>query len=79
MNKQEALDEIPDIDTFCRICCDRCTGNDYYCPSECDTLTKARKLDFDRIVNCYAKHDGDLNKVKRYIDSTPIIRLRGGY
>lgn len=79
MTIEEAREEIPDIDTFCRHCCNRCTTNDWYCPSDCNMLEKARKLDFDRILKCYARNDGDLNKVFRYIKRTPIIRKKGGY
>ncbi len=79
MTEQQAREEIPDIDTFCRICCDNCTSNDWYCPSDCEDLEKARKLDFDRIVKCYARHDGDLSKVARYIKTTKINRVKGGY
>ena len=79
MTEQQAREEISTIDDFCQCCCDSCTANDYYCPSECVVLQKARKLDFDRIVKCYAEHDGDLNKVCRYIRTTKINRAKGGY
>ena len=79
MTEQQAREDIPDIDSFCKWTCDCCQSNDWYCPSECETLEKARKLDFDRIVKCYAEHDGDLNKVCRYIRTTKINRVKGGY
>jgi hypothetical protein len=79
MTDKEALEELVDIDNFCKHACDMCTANDWYCPSECEMLEKARKLDFDRIVKCYAKHDGDMCKVFMYIKSTKINRKRGGY
>lgn len=79
MNNKEALEELVDIDYFCKHACDTCTANDWYCPSECEMLKKARKLDFDRIIKCYAKHNGDMCKVFRYIKNTKINRKRGGY
>ena len=79
MTERQAREDIPDIDTFCKECCGNCTSNDWYCPSACKVLKKARKLDFDRIVKCYAEHDGDLNKVCRYIRNTKINRAKGGY
>lgn len=79
MTEQQAREAIPDIDTFCQLCCNYCESNDWYCPSECDDLEKARQLDFNRIINCYARYDGDLRKVCRYIRNTKINRLKGGY
>lgn len=79
MTVEQAREEIPDIDTFCRLCCNRCTANDWYCPTECEVLQKARKLDFERIIKCYTKYDGDLQKVDRYIRATKINRIKGGY
>ena len=63
----EALKEIPNIDVFCCTCCNYCTAVEDYCPSECDTLEKARRLDFILIVECYARYDGDLRKVCNFI------------
>lgn len=79
MTIEQAQEEIPDIDSFCTHCCDRCTGNEWYCPSECEVLQKARKLDFARILKCYARHCGDLDKVSQYIKGTKVIRNKGGY
>lgn len=79
MTLEEAKQELCDIDTFCKTACDNCTANDYYCPSECEMLKKARKLDFDRIIKCYAKHDGDLYKVFAYLKTAKTNRKKGGY
>ena len=79
MTYEEAKREIPDFESFRIDCCNHCTGNDWYCPSDCEMLEKARKLDFDRILKCYARHDGDLRKVSRYIKETKINRKKGGY
>lgn len=76
MTIEEARKEIIDIDTFCYLCCNNCIGNDWYCPSFCKMLIKARELDFDRIVKCYARHDGDLKKVYRYIKQTKLKELQ---
>lgn len=78
MTEKEAREELIDIDGFCKWCCDRCTGNDWYCPSECEVLEKARRLDFERIVKYYANHNGDIVKVCRYIKNTKINRSKIG-
>jgi hypothetical protein len=79
MTYEEAKEQIPDFESFRVECCNSCTSNDWYCPSDCEMLEKARKLDFDRILKCYAKHDGDLSKVAGYIKRTKINRKKGGY
>lgn len=71
MTYAESKEEIPDIDTFCCHACN-CCNNDYYCPSECDLLIKARKIPYYRIVKCYSRHDGDMSKVIRYIKQTKV-------
>jgi hypothetical protein len=79
MTVEEAKKDLGDIDRFCRCVCDYCTANDWYCPTYCEMLEKARKIDFNRILKCYAKHEGDLMKVVRYIKATKIQRKKGGY
>lgn len=79
MTIEEAREEIPDIDSFRTHCCNQCTTNDWYCPSDCEMLEKARKLDFERILKSYARNDGDLTKVSHYIQTTQINRIKGGY
>lgn len=59
--------EIPDIDAFCRRACDTCNANDWYCPAECDTLEKARRMPFEKIRDAYVRHEGDIVRVFRYI------------
>lgn len=66
--RQLLLADIPDIDTFCKKACNSCGGpEDWYCPTECDVLEKARKMPWEKIQKCYTRHDGDLRKVFRYI------------
>lgn len=79
MTYEQAKEELCDIDTFCKTACDNCTSNDWYCPSECEILKKARKIDFDRIIKCFASNNGDLSKVIAYIKQTKITRKKGGY
>lgn len=79
MTYEQAKEQIPDFEGFKSECCQNCTSNDWYCPSDCEMLEKVRKLDYDRILKCYAKHDGDLRKVERYIMGTKINRKKGGY
>lgn len=76
MTVDEARSEIHSIDCFCKNICNVCTANDWYCPSECDTLQKARRIDFESIVKSYARNEGDLSKVFRYINQRRITRQR---
>lgn len=69
MKLTEAKAEIKDIDTFCHCACIHC-NNDWFCPSYCEMLEKARRIPFYRIIACYARHDGDMAKVFRYIKQT---------
>lgn len=79
MTYEQAKEELGDIDAFCHQMCVSCTANDAFCPSDCDDLQKARQLDFDRIVKCYARSDGDLWAVMRYIKTCKVNRVKGGY
>lgn len=74
MTYEQALEEIGDINSFCKICCNYCQANDWYCPSECDFLEKARMLDFDRIVKSWAKNNGDYYKVFQYIKRAKLSK-----
>lgn len=68
MTIDEAKQEIPDFDTFANEFCNACTS-DTYCSFYCDTLKKAEHI-FDRVQAAYARHDGDMIKVDRYIKAT---------
>lgn len=70
MTLEEAKNEIPDFKWFAKICCDNCTANDWYCPSYCPELKKASSIPFDIIQEKYARYDGDLSKVVRFIKNT---------
>lgn len=78
MTINKAKEEIPNFDAFKHEACNTC-NNDYYCPSPCEMLIKAEQIDFERILKCYARHDGDWRKIARYINSTKINRKQGGY
>lgn len=69
MTITEAKTEIPDIDSFSHWGCNNCKS-EWYCPTYCELLEKARKIPFDRIIACYARYDGDAVKVFRYIKQT---------
>ncbi|MCM1059818.1 MAG: hypothetical protein NC452_05950 [Eubacterium sp.] len=77
MTTEEARKEIPDIESFCRQSCTLCTSNDWYCPTYCDMLQKARRMDFERIVEAYARNDEDMAKVYRYIKQAKIVNVKG--
>lgn len=72
MTYQEAKAEIGDMDTFCQLYCDSCTSSPWSCPDECQTLFKARQMGIRRITECYARHDGDMKKVDRYIKQAKL-------
>lgn len=69
MTVEEAKVEIPDIDAFCRWGCVHC-NSEWYCPTYCDLLEKAKRIPFNRILECYARHEGDPVKVFNYIKQT---------
>lgn len=68
---EQAREELGNVDSFCNNACIAC-NHDYYCPSYCDMLEKARKMDYDKIVMAYARNEGDWAKVFRYIKSAKI-------
>ena len=72
LSLEQARYEIGDIDSLCSQVCGCCTANDWYCPTECAVIEKARKMDFDRIVKSYARNWGDLKKVIRYIKQAKV-------
>ena len=55
------------FDEFRRAVCVSCTANDWYCPTDCEFLEKAAKLDFRDIQKSYVRNDGDIVKVSRFI------------
>lgn len=57
------------IKEFAHESCTYCSC-DWYCPSYCDVLEKAEKMDFELIRKKYIQHEGDLTKVWRYIKNT---------
>lgn len=74
MTIEQAKELIPDFDSFCKETCDHCSANDWYCPSHCVTLNLARNMDFELIQKSYARNDGLIWKVIRYIRQA---RIRG--
>lgn len=69
MTVEEAKAEIPDIDAFCHWGCINC-NSEWYCPTYCDLLEKARRIPFNRILECFARHESDPVKVFNYIKQT---------
>lgn len=67
MTPEEAREEIPDIQSFLYHACSMCNANDWYCTGYCEDLTKAQKMPFSKILEAYARHDGEMWKVMRYI------------
>ena len=66
--KVYSVDKFENTNKFCSYCCEECTAmSDGYCPSDCDVLEKARKMPFEKINAKWIEHDGDIQKVVRYI------------
>lgn len=59
MTVEQCKDEYGnDADTMCRILCGFCTSNDWYCPSDCESMEWVRK-NYEKAINRMAKLDGD--------------------
>ena len=71
MTIEEAKEYIPDFDSFCKEACDNC-GTEWHCPDYCDLLEKAERMDFNRILKCYARNDGEMYKVLRWLKQARI-------
>ena len=67
MTREEVEEFIPTFEHFQQMVCGSCTGNDWYCPSLCADLEKAKKMKFERIQAAYQRNDGMIHKVMRYI------------
>ena len=67
MSIDEAKEQMPSFEYFASVACGECTANDWYCPSHCEDLIKAAKMPFEKIQQAYARHDGMMYKVMRYI------------
>lgn len=72
MTIEQARDCIPDFNAFENEFCNKCVANDWYCPDRCRILGKALKMDFERILKSYARNDGDLTKVSRFLREAKI-------
>ena len=47
-----------DVDTMCRILCGYCNANDWYCPSDCESIEWIRR-NYDKAIQRLADLDGD--------------------
>lgn len=72
MTIEQAREDIPDLKAFENEFCNKCVANDWYCPDRCRILEKALKIDFERILKSYARNDGDLTKVSRFLREAKI-------
>lgn len=71
MTIEEAKEYIPDFDSFCKEACDNC-GEAGYCHRYCEDLCKSERMDFNRILKCYARNDGETYKVLRWLKQARI-------
>lgn len=60
------------FEDFIGLCCLNCTANDYYCPTICSMLEKAKEIPFDKIQSKYIQHDGDIVKILKWIKNKKI-------
>ena len=70
MTIEEAKQELPTFDSFADKFCNHCF-NDIICNMDCKVIQKAEKM-FDRVQQAYARHNGDIVKVDRYIKEAKI-------
>lgn len=71
MTIEEAKEYMPDFESFRKEACNTC-GHDYYCPQRCEDLRKAERMDFNRILKCYARNGGETYKVLRWLKQARI-------
>lgn len=77
MTFEEAKEELIDMNNFRSLMCDVYCKHDYYCPTDCDVLEKANRMNFDRIIRSYARNDGDIVKVYNFIKQANVNTKRG--
>jgi hypothetical protein len=67
MTVLEARNDIQNIEQLCnRICCN-CPVDELFCPTPCIELEKAIRMPFEKLLRCYARSNGDLKEVLKYI------------
>ncbi len=72
MTIEQAREEFENYGQFAHAVCTVGCGHEWYCPSWCDVLLKGEKMDFERILKSYARNDGDMNKVVRFIKRAKV-------
>ena len=70
MTLDEAKQKIPTIDSFADELCVYC-HNECICSLWCETLRKAEKM-FEKVQTAYARYDGDIVKIDRYIKGAKL-------
>lgn len=59
--------EVPtNFESFAKEACE-CCKEEWYCPSHCVFLEKAKKIPFELIMRSYIRNEGDFTKVARFI------------
>ena len=71
MTIEDAKEYIPNFEAFCNEACATCT-EEWYCNRCCKDLCKAERMDFNRILKCYARNDGEMYKVLRWLKKARI-------
>lgn len=66
MTIEEAKKEISSFKDLNSLLCRNC-NNIWYCPDDCAIVEKSRIIPFEKIIASYARNDGDIRKLFRYI------------
>lgn len=79
MTIEEAREEIPRFEVFAEKMCSRCANLDCFglCADLCAQYQKVKIIaiiDFKRIQKAYARHNGDIVKVVKFIDRAKFKR-----
>jgi hypothetical protein len=65
MTIEEAKEIMPDINWIFKNICHTCSNIDEC--ANCKLHKKASRIGYDNIIECFAKTDGNMKKVLRYI------------
>ena len=62
MTVEEVKEQYGEVNTLCKILCNSCTANDWYCSKDCESIAWVRR-NYDRAVRKLAEYDGEDWKV----------------
>ena len=65
--REQTMSEFNNHDEFAERVCEGCVANDWYCPTECNFLEKARTYPIERINKAFEYCDEDMFKTCKLI------------